>query len=193
MPITVVIPAEDRWDNKLKKFVTLDKEYELTLEHSLLSISKWEQKWHKPFLDEHTNKSYEETCDYIRCMTITQHIPPEVYHHIPDAVINEVDAYIHDPATATWISNNSKGAKSGGMAGHSSVLTNEIVYYWMIELGIPEAYQKWHFNHLMTLIQVINVKRGESDPKNKMSRSEVLAQQARINKERRAAMKARKK
>lgn len=191
MPLTVVIPAEDRWDPKTKKFVTLTNDYELTLEHSLLSISKWEQKWHKPFLDDRSNKTYEETCDYIRCMTITQHIPSEVYNHIPDDVINQVNQYIDDPATASWF--NESNSNNKGIGKDGSIVTNEIVYYWMIELGIPESYQKWHFNHLMTLIKVIDIKRGENDPKNKMSQNEVLMQQARLNKQRRAALKNMKK
>lgn len=191
MPIHIIIPEADRWNNSLHKFETLEEEYHLTLEHSLLSISKWEQKWHKPFMKEDVNKTYEETCDYIRCMTLEEDIPEKVYGFIPDDVILKVNEYIKDPATATWFTNNSRGG-NGHIANQGSEVTAELVYYYMIKMHIPLEFETRHYNHLMTLIKVIQTKDDEGEGKNKMSKGEVLAQQARLNKQRRAALKAKK-
>ncbi len=185
--LKVSVPKSEMWSDTLGRFITIDKDYELNLEHSLIAISKWESKWHKPFLSDEA-KSYEETCDYIRCMNTTHGVPDEVFKLLPDSVIAEANEYIGDPATATWFNE----AKKDGLPGRNKkeVITSEIVYYWMIELNIPEAYAKWHFNRLMTLIKVINIKHEEADPnrKNKMSRNEILAQNAKLNAARRAAM-----
>lgn len=190
MPKKVVVPAHEDWDENLQKFVGIDKDYEITLEHSLVSISKWEQKWHKAFLSDN-KKTYEETCDYIRCMCLDEDVPDVVFMNIPSDVVDEVNEYIQDSATATWFSEDPmEGNGSGKSRSKKEVITSEIVYYWMVELNIPESYQYWHFNRLMTLIKVINIKREEADPnsKKKMSRNDILARNAKLNAARRKAM-----
>lgn len=185
--LKITIPKHEEWNDELQRFVGIDRDYTLSLEHSLVSISKWEQKWHKPFLSDDA-KTYEETCDYVRCMNMTQNIPDEVFVGIPADVIARVNEYIADPATATWFNDATAEGQRGRMK--KEVITNEIVYYWMIELGIPEQYAKWHFNHLMTLIKVINIKREEADPnsKKKLTTNQILANNAKLNAARRKAM-----
>lgn len=188
--LEITIPKHEEWDEEIQKFVGLDKDYVLSLEHSLVSISKWEQKWHKPFLSE-DKKTYEQTCDYIRCMNLTEGVPDEVFVRIPTDVVDKVNEYIKDPATATWFTEDEiTGKGSGKGRNKKEVVTNEIVYYWMIELHIPESFQYWHFNRLMTLIRVIDTKHEEADPnsKKRMSRNDILARNAKLNAARRKAM-----
>lgn len=155
----------------------------LELEHSLISIKKWESKWHKPFLDK-KDKTIEEIIDYIECMTIKGNVDPIVYQHLPSEAIEKVITYIQDPMTATWFSNNNT---IGAQRSSGEVVTNEIIYYWMIELGIPVEFQKWHISQLLTLIKVVTLKR---QPPKKMSQKEAMAQQRALNAQRRAKMKS---
>lgn len=176
--LKIHIPARDEWSEKDERFITT-KAIALQLEHSLISIAKWEAKWHKPFLGK-DNKSEEEILDYIKCMTITQDVDPEIYKYLPKDAIQKILDYIDDPMTATWFSNSDE--KNGG-SGLKEVVTAEIIYYWMITLNIPIQFEKWHLNRLITLIRVINIKNA---PPKKMSKKDVLARNARINAARRA-------
>lgn len=175
LPLTIVIP--DMWDEEKEEFI-LGSRRTIQLEHSLVSLSKWEAKWHKPFLSK-TQKNAEETTDYIRCMTLTQNVDPELYNYLTSENIKEVNAYIKNPMTATWFSedkNKIKGKNSGEQ------ITNELIYYWMISLNIPLECQKWHLNRLLTLIRVCNVK---NQPPKKMSKKETISRYAAINAARR--------
>ena len=169
LQITVPISPEI-WDEKNEEFIE-PKTASLQLEHSLVSISKWESKWHKPFLSKEP-KTVEETIDYIKCMTLTQNVKPEVYDHLSKENIEEINAYIDDPKTATTFSKDRKSARS------REIITSEFIYYWMIALNIPFECQKWHLNRLLTLIRVCEVK---NTPGKKMSQREVLNQYAAIN------------
>lgn len=181
MPLQVTVPPlEIGYDPKTKQFIySHSKEVTLTLEHSLVSLSKWESKWKTPFLskDEMTT---EETIDYIRCMTITQNVDPNVYKAIDDSIIRKVNEYIKDPMTATWF------AKTENNTQQTVIITAERIYYWMIALQIPPEYQKWHLNRLLTLIRVCE---AENRPKKKMSSAETLAQYKALNAQRRNALK----
>ncbi len=157
--------------------ITTIKEQDIQLEHSLVSISKWEQKWHKSFLGT-KEKSQEEMADYIRCMCMTQNVDPQVFQYMPEEKLKEIGEYIADPMTATTFSNDKKG-------GGNEILTNEIIYWQMITLGIPVEFQKWHLNRLLTLIKVCSIKNNPN--KTKMSRSEIMARNRQLNKARRAA------
>ena len=170
----ITTPAVDLWDEEKQEF-DIVKEHTLCLEHSLVSLSKWESKWHKPFLTKDT-KTHDETVDYIRCMTITQNVDPNVYKYIPDDIIQQVYSYIDDPMTATWFSDQKK--KTTNRINNEQV-TSELVYYWMTKLNIPFECQKWHLNRLLTLIQVCNVK--ENQPNQKMGQREILRNQAALN------------
>ena len=91
--LRITIPlSQEGWDEEKEEFV--EPIYKtLCLEHSLVSLSKWESKWHKPFLSK-VEKSYEETIDYIKCMTVTKNVDPEVYNHITSENMKQIDEYI---------------------------------------------------------------------------------------------------
>lgn len=169
LQITVQISPEG-WDEKNRVFVD-PKTVTLQLEHSLLSISKWESKWHKPFLSK-DEKSKEETIDYIKCMTLTQNVNPEVYDHLSKANIQEINDYIGDSKTATTFTDD-KSARP-----NREIVTSELIYYWMVALEIPFECQKWHLNRLLTLIRVCNVK---NTPPKKMSQREIMSRNAALN------------
>ena len=148
-----------------------------SLYNTLISISKWEAKWHVAFLDDKVEKTNEMMIDYIRCMTISQNIDPDIYNYIPPDVIKEINDYIDNPMTATWFTDSGNGRKG-------EVITSEIVYYWMIAQNIPPEYDKWHFNRLMTLIRVCSEK---NQPAKKMSKRDILSQNKALNAARRKA------
>jgi hypothetical protein len=178
--LQITIPAVEQWDEINQEFITT-KEQTLQLEHSLVSLSKWESKWCKPFLSKDI-KTYEETADYIRCMTITQNVDPDVYKFITNENMKQVNDYIDAPMTATWF-NEDKTKR-----GNSEQITSELIYYWMISLNVPFECQKWHLNRLLTLIRVCNVK---NQPPKKMSRREVMSRNRDLNAARRKQLNTR--
>lgn len=175
--LQIKIPASEFYDERTESFIIM-QENTLNLEHSLFSISKWQSKWHKPFLSD-TNKTTEEFIDYIRCMTISnKQIDPSIYQAIPQAEWNRISEYIKDPMTATWFSKRGRKSRS------RDVITSELVYYWMISLDIPLECDKWHFNRLMTLIRICNEK---NDPKaGKMKKKDIMKQNSALNAARKA-------
>lgn len=180
LPLT--ISSIEKYDEHHNEFI-YTKEQHLQLEHSLVSLSKWESKWHKPFLGSN-DKTDEETIDYIRCMTLTQNVDPAVYYSIKQQTIKQITDYINDPMTATWfVDDNSK--KKGS---NSEVVTSELIYYWMITLNIPVEFQKWHLNRLLTLVKVCNLK---NSPPKKMSRREIMSRNKALNESRRKAANSR--
>ena len=173
--LQITVPGIELYDEKNEEFIYL-KERTLQLEHSLVSLSKWESKWCKPFISK-TNKTDEEIKDYVKCMTITQNVDPDVYDRLSSSNYDEIEAYINAPMTATTFKEGRMGGKK-----HSGVITNEIIYYWMVSLGIQKDYEKWHLNRLLTLIRVCNEK---NTPSKKMSKSEIMKQNAAMNAARR--------
>jgi hypothetical protein len=166
--------GEEYFDDEKEEFVYPNVVI-LQLEHSLVSISKWESKWHKPFLTKDA-KSEEETLDYVKCMVLNEHIPDEVYAFFTKDHVNQINNYIQDSMTATTFSNES-GAK-----GKKEIITSELIYYWMVVLNIPSEYQYWHLNRLLTLIKVCNVK---NTPPKKRSQREIMNQYEALNRARR--------
>lgn len=167
--LKITIPSLEQYDEVKEEF-SISKEQILCLEHSLVSLSKWESKWCKPFLAKE-EKTFEESVDYIRCMTTTQNVDPEVYNFIVSENIREVSAYIETPMTATTFMNEKKGL-------NRDIITAEIIYYWMISMNIPFECQKWHLNRLLTLINVCNIK---NQPQKKRSRKEITSRNASLN------------
>lgn len=159
--LQISIPAQEYFDERTEEFINI-KAYTLQLEHSLISISKWEAKWCKPFLGNE-EKTEEETIDYIRCMTITQNVDPMAYNAIPESELEKIKAYMHAPMTATWFNDRDKKPPS------RKVITSELVYYWMIANSVPIECEKWHFNRLMTLLRICGEK---SQPPKKMTKSD---------------------
>ena len=178
--LRITIPAAELWDEAKQEFVTT-KEQTLQLEHSLVSLSKWESKWHKAFLGKQ-EKTSEEILDYIRCMTITQNVKPETYKFFTNENIQQINDYIAAPMTATYFSNE----KQGGI--NREIVTSELIYYWMIALNIPFECQKWHLNRLLTLIKVCNIK---NTPPKKMSRQQIMSRNAALNAARRQKLNSR--
>lgn len=173
MPMKIVFPAtDDLWDNEHSRFIS-QKEQTLVLEHSLKSVSKWEQKWEKPFLIE-GDKTPEEWLSYVKCMTINN-VNDNIYNRLSQKDFSDIFEYIAAPMTATKISNVSNNN------ARKEIVTSEVIYYQMFTNGIPIELEKWHLNTLITLIQVFSVKNGGSK---KMSRAEAAAYQRSLNESR---------
>lgn len=172
--LKIHVPSGELYDERTERFITVNGR-ELQLEHSLVSISKWEAKWKKPFLSNDP-KSREETIDYIRCMTTSQNVDPNVFLGLTDANIEAVNRYVDDPMTATTFKNSQKKP-------NRQIVTSEIIYYWMISLQIPMECQKWHLNRLLTLIRVCDEK---NQPSRKKSRKDTMAEYRALNQMRRA-------
>lgn len=175
-------PEEQFWDETNECFVYLNglRGCELSLEHSLLSVSKWESIWCKPFLSE-KEKTVEELLSYIECMTITpSNINPELYKRIPQSEFEKVNKYINNPSTATTF-----GGHKGKGSSKGEIVTSEVIYYWMVALGIPFECQKWHLNRLLTLIEVCNIK---NQPPKKMKRKDLINRNRSLNEARRKAL-----
>ena len=175
--LTITIPETDMFDEIKGEFITT-REQTLQLEHSLISISKWESKWCKPFLGKQ-EKSAEEIIDYVKCMTLNKSVSDDVYNCLSRENIAAINDYIGAPMTATTFYNNERGKKN------NEQITSELIYYWMIALQIPFECQKWHINRLLTLIRVCNIK---NTPPKKMSRREIISRNAALNAARRQQM-----
>lgn len=168
--LRIIVPAAEYFDEINEEFI-YKKEQTLQLEHSLVSLSKWESKWNKAFLGKQ-EKTDEEILDYVRCMTLTQNVDPEVYSRLSAENYAAINAYIEAPMTATCFFDERKGQKS------KETVTSELIYYWMISYNIPVEFQKWHLNRLLTLIRVCNVK---NTPPKKRSQREIMKRHAAIN------------
>lgn len=183
--ITITIPKSPRiemWDPVKEEFVytePIEKDIKLTLEHSLVSISKWESKWKKAFLKK-SNKSAEEMIDYIRCMTIEKNIPEHVYNHIPKDEVLKIKDYIDDKMSATVINTNKF---TDDNRHRKDVVTSELIYYWMISNEIPFECERWHLNRLLTLIQVCSSK---NSPSKKLDKRKLMKRNSALNASRKA-------
>lgn len=172
--LQITIPARELWDEAKNEFI-YTKECTLQLEHSLISLSKWESKWCKAFFSKEP-KTQEETLDYIKCMTLTPNVKDEIYACLSNDNVTEINKYIEAPMTATFFSQD-KGGKP-----NREQITSELIYYWMIALTIPFECQKWHLNRLLTLIRVCNIK---NQPPKKMSKREIMSRNSALNAARR--------
>ncbi len=176
----LVIHKGEWFDEKKQEFINIKNDVTLVLEHSLVSISKWESKWKKPYLSLN-NKTKEEEIDYIRCMTLTQNVDPIIYYCISQKDLIKINNYINDPMTATTFSDEKKSTSR-------EIITAEIIYYWMISYNIPFECQKWHLSRLMTLIRVCASK---NSPDKKMSQKEIISRNKALNQARRAKLHSR--
>lgn len=174
--LKITIPAIEQYDEVRNEFINT-KTLVLQLEHSLVSLSKWESKWCKPFLSKE-EKTFEESVDYIRCMTVTQNIDHDSYSGVNYEHIRQVTKYIEAPMTATLFSKDKRPP-------NREVITAEIIYYWMVTLNIPFECQKWHLNRLLTLINVCNIK---NNPPKKMNKKELMNRNAALNAARRQSL-----
>jgi len=173
--LTITIPEREFLNEETMEFFTIPGTT-LRLEHSLVSLAKWESTWKKPFLGKE-KKTLSETLDYIRCMTITQNVSDEIYYMIDNKTIEIINSYIEDPMTATTFNIKNKPDRS--------IITAEIIYYWMIALNIPFECQKWHLSRLLALINVCNIK---NQPKKKSTRADFVNARNELNAQRRAQL-----
>lgn len=176
--LLVTVPQGEIYDPKTRMFV-YTSETVLRLEHSLVSLSKWESRWKVPFLNrEHPSEMFD---DYIRCMTITQNVDPNVYLVITNDIRKRVKAYIEESQTAAVVNEAQRLHQS------RQFVTSDLIYYWMTALNIPfEPCQKWHLSRLMMLIKIANV---ENKSGNKMSKADSAKAQHAQNAARRAKRK----
>lgn len=174
--LTLEVPIIELYDDKNSSFINIPA-HTLKLEHSLVSISKWEAKFHKPFL---SNKelSGDLLIEYIRFMTITQNVRDDLFENLPQDLVNKVIDYIQDPMTATTFSDRTNKPSR-------EIITSEIIYFWMVNFNIPIECQKWHLNRLLALIKVCIIKTSKQP---RMSRKDILSRNAALNAERKARL-----
>lgn len=175
--LKLTVPGYEYFNERTNTFGQV-KTTTLQLEHSLVSLSKWEEKWQKPFLGKDP-KTMEQCVDYVRCMTITQNVDPLVYNGLTTQNFETINQYIEAPMTATWFSDKENKQFS------REIITAEIIYYWMISLNIPFECQKWHLNRLLTLIRVCNIKNAPAKKKSKTLNRRELDRRTELNRARR--------
>lgn len=169
--LEIKIEETELYDEANNSFIYI-KEQTLQLEHSLVSLSKWESKWHKPYYSR-KDKTQEEVIDYIRCMTLNKHADPMVYAALNPSNIKDIQKYIDDPMTAI-----SFPKYMDKQTVNRDTMTSDMIYYWMITLNIPVEFQKWHLNRLIALINLCAIK---NTPKKKRSQKELIAYHNAVN------------
>lgn len=174
--LTIPIEGREFWDEKTETFIRV-KPTVLKLEHSLISISKWESKWHKSFIDD--PKTDEEVIDYLPCMSIKDDVDPLVFKCLTREDVEKINAYIEDPMTATTIRDDGTNKKV------AQKITSELIYYWMILYNIPHEFEKWHLNRLIMLIRVCS---EEQKPKKNVNKMQTAKSYRELNKARKAAL-----
>lgn len=179
--LKITVKGKESFNEETQQFIEPTfKEITLNLEHSLISLSKWESTYHKPFLNNE-EKTVSELKEYIRCMTVSPvNVDPTVYEYLTADDYKKINDYIGNPMTATWFNNRNK--KQPNNVHKNEQITSELIYYWMITCTIPFECEKWHLNRLLTLIRVCNIK---NNPGKKMSGRELLANNAALNAARR--------
>ena len=177
--LEITIPGIELYDEEKNEFIEHDSRT-IQLEHSLVSVSKWESKWCKPFLNG-KDKTSEEVMDYIKCMTLTEGITDDIYSRMTPDNVNAINDYIGRPMTATTF------AKENGR-GTGEIITSEIIYYWMVSFNIPFECELWHLNRLLTLVKVCNIK---NNPPKEMSKQELMSRNKALNEQRRKEMNTR--
>lgn len=178
--LKLTIPATDQYNEATKTFEVLTPECYLELEHSLFSLSKWEQKWCKPFLN--SEKTDEEANDYIRMMSINDDVPDEVFQNLTMDNIEAINKYISAPMTATTF-----GVRPEKPGAKKEIITAEVIYYWIVSHSIDFQTQYWHLNTLLALIKVCNESNKADDKPKKLTQND-LADRAAENRRRKAAM-----
>jgi hypothetical protein len=175
--LKLIILGEEHFDEETSEFSTVG-DVEIELEHSLLSLSKWESKFKKPFLSDAV-KSPEEIAAYIEAMIISPNYPHDIVFRLAQHNIKEVNDYIESTESATTF------GVLPERKGKGETITSELIYYWMVAFTIPFECETWHLNRLFSLIRICNIK--NSKPK-KMSRGEIARRNAQLNAERKAKL-----
>lgn len=175
--LEITVPDREWYNEKTGEFISV-RAQTLKLEHSLISLSKWESKWKKAYLSKTTEKTFEESLDYIRCMCLTPNVDPMVFYGLGKKQIQQIHDYINDTMSATKIPKREQ--RKGGP---KDTPTSEMIYYWMICFNIPPEYQKWHLSRLLTLIDVCEYKSEKPKP---MSSDKLAHRNSALNAKRRA-------
>lgn len=174
--LTLQVEGKEFFDEKTKQFIDVPN-IKVDLEHSLVSLSKWEEIWEIPFLNSST-KTDEQVKSYIQCMILDTNVPDNIVYALTSVQYNAVNEYISAKHTATTFANQTPSRNSG------EFVTSELIYYWLVALQIPfQPVESWHLNRLLTLIKVTNLK---NTPPKKMSRSDIRSRQRSLNAARRA-------
>lgn len=173
------IPESDEFFDEDKSEFMSFPAVDLELEHSLTSLATWESKWEIPFLSD-KEKTDEQTLDYIKCMTLTNDVAPEVYLRLDADHYKKVSTYIDAKMTATWFSEDKPNQKKSRV-----IITAEIIYHWMVTLNIPFECQHWHLARLLTLVKVCN---QQNSPPEKLSRQQVIDRNRELNEQRKAQL-----
>lgn len=177
--LKIHIPAGEVWNSQEEIFETC-KGYDLVLEHSLISISKWESKWHKAYLGPQ-EKTKEEIFDYIRCMIVTPGIPDNITKFITESNLREITDYMRNPMTAT-VFNSFEDNKP--QAPSKDTMTSEYIYFLLSSYRIPfRDVEKWHLNRLLTLIRICSIK---NEPPKKSNPKHLAKSRSSLNAARRA-------
>ncbi len=174
--LKLTIPKRRLLNEKTNEIYTV-KEQTIVLEHSLVSISKWESTWCKPFLSSE-KKSLEEIRDYVRCMTLTQNVDPLTYFCLTADNFDEINKYINTEQTATTFRKEEQAHKK-------EIITSELMYFWMINYGIPFECAKWHLSRLIALVRICQIK---MQPSKQMGKNAILNQNAKLNAQRRSLL-----
>lgn len=175
--LILAVPGREVYNEETNEFLQVP-DAELHLEHSLLSVFRWEAIWKKPFLDRNKKKTTEELISYVECMCLDKKVNSAVFYNLGKEHWDAIAKYIDDEQTATWFS------KSSG-ASNRETLTAELIYYYMTAYNIPFECQKWHLSRLLVLLRICGIK---NSPEKKMSTSNILSQNAKLNAARRKAM-----
>lgn len=178
--IHIEIPETESWDEKKEEFVTTNPAVSVSLEHSLLSVSKWESRYCIPFLSNSGEMTDEQTKYYLQCMLVDESQDPSVISRIPAKELRRISEYINFRATATTFPQRTS------TAGHPhELITSELIYYWIVAFNIDFCVESWNLNRLLTLIRICTVKQEKPKPR---SRAEMAAERSRLNAERKARL-----
>lgn len=173
------VKISEAFDEEKQEFVF--ETFPLELEHSLVSLSKWESEFEKPFLaaEEKTN---EEALGYIRAMIVTPDYPSDILNKLQQEDVDAINRYIEAKMTATWF------AETKETGPRRQTITSELVYYWMTSYQIPWEAENWHLNRLFTLIKVFN---AQNEKPKKTGAKEMAERRRALNEQRRAQFKTR--
>lgn len=179
--LTIIVPGDEIFDEEKQEFSSVG-DVVLELEHSLVSLSKWESEFCKPFLAK-GEKTTEETIGYVKAMVLGSKIPPEVFSRLTSKNFEDINEYLATSQTATWFSEVGSPEARG-----SEIITSELIYYWLVAFQIPFEVETWYLNRVFTLIKICNVKNAKP---RELSRAELAARNRELNRQRREANQSR--